>query len=200
MNSKQWTDIHYSDTSMHGFVDVANVFSTTSQNFTLVMETDHPTWDIWLRTPSLGPTNFIQLIKCLFNSITIFLQKKYMPQLGTVTGLWLVSTSKLRSMPKCLCPTSVRDKHLVVLVRSKWIQNQFNKDFSLEPTQLMVQVPCSRKIFFNWYINHVGTIENMDCSRREEKNWKLLTNTIHCIFPISSNSFVLVDLVTNKTL
>lgn len=71
----QSSDIRYSYTCVHGFEDVANVLVTTSQNFILVMETDRTAGNIRLRTPSLGPTNFIQLIKCLFNGSAIFLQQ-----------------------------------------------------------------------------------------------------------------------------
>lgn len=131
-NSKQWTDICCSYTCMHGFVDVANVLSTTPKNCILVMETDHTTRDIWLRTPSLGPTNFIQLIKCVFNSITIFLQQKYMSISNSYRNdsktiktkfIWIGKHVKIPSMPMCYVLQVLEINTRFYLLRSKWITN-----------------------------------------------------------------------------
>lgn len=64
----------------------------------------------------------------------------------------------------------------------------------------MAQVPRSRKIFFNWYIIHVGTIQNMDCSWKVRKKLKIADKYNTLYLSNYLNSFVLVDLVTNKTL
>lgn len=72
---------------------MVSIWSASGHNFKLVIETDRATWNIWLWTPIFGPTNFTQLIKCLFHGVAIFLHwnminfffflMKYVYQLST---------------------------------------------------------------------------------------------------------------------